>query len=454
MPIILSIIISLHLILLSKLIFFPYPELFIYPYLTKLGFIPYKQIFDQHFPGLMFFPVNLATLGIDTPNEMRLLQLFLVMISQILLFMVSGLLTKNKLFRILPNIMYLIWQPYFEGYVLWIDSLIVPLLLTTFYFSLKYEKTKNKKDLFLSGLFFGFTLLMKQVIAPLILIYLFYLWFKYKKINLYSYFLTGLGLPVTYLLIFVLQNGILKDFFYWTVTFNLTVFAEMGRKYFSLGELVKTLPVFATAILGVVFYFFKYREVKVKSDFSLLAIFYVGSLFFAYARQDYIHLQPALVFALLILSLVLSIVITNYKYLIIILLFSLLFTFTVYKNLIGNKVMFYSDEELKVAQTVSNYVSNGDKMFAFGTLPHIYQMTKTVPSGRTFVFQFPWFILEANTQILSGLIIDPPKVIIRDKSAEVAGINLVSYMGVIGQYVDKYYHTINKIGEVEIMLPN
>ncbi len=61
--ILLLFIILIHIFITFKLIFFPYPELFIYPYLTNHGLLPYKQILDQHFPGLMFLPINFNNLG-------------------------------------------------------------------------------------------------------------------------------------------------------------------------------------------------------------------------------------------------------------------------------------------------------------------------------------------------------------------------------------------------------
>src|SRR3989338_11609788 len=87
--IMLLVIIGFHLLILSRSVFFPYPELFIYSYLTKQGLLPYKQILDQHFPGVMFFPINLATLGIDTPQEARLLHFAVVAITQVILFIVA-----------------------------------------------------------------------------------------------------------------------------------------------------------------------------------------------------------------------------------------------------------------------------------------------------------------------------------------------------------------------------
>lgn len=130
--IILATVIVVHIFLLGRLIFFPYPEMFVYSYLTDQGLLPYKQIIDQHFPGLMFFPVNFATLGMSTPQAARLWQFGIVVITQILLFITARRLLNSDKWALVPNVFYLLWQPFFEGYVLWIDNFIPLLLLPAF----------------------------------------------------------------------------------------------------------------------------------------------------------------------------------------------------------------------------------------------------------------------------------------------------------------------------------
>ena len=150
------VLIGIHLYVLKKLVFFPYPELFVYSYLTKQGLIPYKQIFDQHFPGIMFFPINMISLGIDTPQEARLLQLGVVAVTHILIFSISKKIFKTNFYSLIPNLLYLVWQPFFEGYVLWIDSFIAMFLLLACYFLLR---KKNANDILYSGIFLGIALL-------------------------------------------------------------------------------------------------------------------------------------------------------------------------------------------------------------------------------------------------------------------------------------------------------
>ncbi len=439
--------------ILSKLIFFPYPELFIYPYLTKLGLVPYKEIFDQHFPGIMFFPVNLASLGIDTPAEMRFVQYFLVIITQILIFFVSKKLFRSGKKAIFVNLVYLIWQPFFEGYVLWIDSFSTPLILASFYFLLDKFDKKNGLSLFLSGFLIGIALLFKQVTIPIILFSIIYVWRYFKTNRSLEKYTLGLAIPGLYLIYFVFKNNILNEFIYWTFTFNVTTFSEMGRKYPTFIELLKTSFFFGIPLLSIIYF---YLHKKLKEKLLLVCLYLLGSLFFAYARFDYVHLQPALPYAS-ILCIYIFTEIPKKKGIaltFIFLLFSSFFTIRQYTRLVGNEVLFYGSEERVIVDKVSQYSKKGDSIFAFATFPGIYQLTNTIPSGHVFVFQFPWFMVKAEDSILNGIKLDPPKVVIRDKNSEVSDLNLIKYMEKIDEHINKYYKTIDTVGNIEIMLPN
>ena len=290
--IILFLITAAHIFLLTKIFFFPYPELFVYSYLTKVGLVPYKQIFDQHFPGIMFFPVNLASLGVDTIFEARILHLGIIVIAHILLFLIGKTLLKSNLLALSGNLLYLVWQPFFEGYVLWIDLLVAPILLLSFLL------LTNKKY-FYSGLFIGIALLFKQVLVPLIFFVCLFLFVDnlrqgFSKSKHFLSFLLGLTTSVMLLVLWITNLKIWKEFVYWSLTFNLTTFAQMGRKYPNFHEIIKSLPIFGLGIFSLLFILR-----KKKSNFIILGLFFIGSLVFAYARFDFIHLQPALPFAIL-----------------------------------------------------------------------------------------------------------------------------------------------------------
>ncbi len=436
----LIILISLHIFTLSRLIFFPYPELFIYPYLTNHGLIPYANIFDQHFPGLMFFSVNLGNLGMTTPEIARFWQYGIVILVHILLNLVARKFFGPKK-AILANIFFLLWQPFFEGWVLWIDSFLPIFTLAALYF------LKSKK-LFWSGIFLGTAFLFKQVLIPLIALVAVYIIFKEKKFKPLVVFGLGVLIPISFLALYITNLGIWKDFIFWTLTFNMTTFAQMGRKYATVSQITRVLGVYGFSL-------FAFFDRKLKKEMLLIGLFLVGSLASIYARFDFVHLQPSLPFAaLLSVGAVIWLGKKKYlKFLLIVYVLAAIFLLAqFYKGHLGNKVFFFGDSEKRVVAEIQKLSNSNDKIFAFGTLPHIYQMADRLPPGQVFVFQFPWFMIEAENKILTGIINDPPKVVIRDPDATVEGRNLISFMSKINDYINKYYKVVNKIDGIEIML--
>jgi hypothetical protein len=453
----LFLVIVLHLFILSRLIFFPYPELFIYPYLTADGLLPYKQILDQHFPGLMFFPINLFSLGMRTPEIARIWHLGLIAVTQITLYWSAKKNFKSKKWALFANSLFLLWQPFFEGYVFWIDSFIPLFLLPAFCLLVDFNSKKiDTQKLFLSGLLLGMALVFKQVTLPLILLVgLFVLW-RVKKIKKLSPFVLGTAIPGVLMFAYICSIGVWRDFIFWTVTFNLTTFAQMGRKYPDVVGLVKTAPVFLLASVAWIAIFLKVKRPKSKmiDTYFLLGLFFLGSLVFAYARFDFIHLQPALPFAILILIFAVKKFFRKKAVLMFLtyISVSLFLLVPFYQNHIDDRVLFFGEFEDRLVNKVQRYVSEGDVIFALGTTPHLYQLTNTLPPGNIFVFQFPWFMVEAEERILSGIMNDPPKVVVRDMGATTGGLNLISYMSNINRYIEGNYEIVDQVDEVEIMI--
>lgn len=442
-------IVIIHLLLLKRLVFFPYPELFVYSYLTGQGLVPYKQILDQHFPGLMFFPINLNTLGMLTPQIARFWHLGVIVLTQVSLFVVAKKIFKSEKWALVTNLLYLVWQPFFEGYVLWIDLFIPLLLLPSFYLGYSWLESKKNSHLFPLGFFLGLALLFKQTAAPLVVLVILLVLFWTKKLK--SVFLLALGLliPTFVLIYYIIGLEAWNDFYYWTITFNLTTFAQMGRKYPDLVGLIKS-----SVIYGLAGGSWLYLIIKSKSrGLFWLGAFFLGSLVFAYARFDFVHLQPALPFAILIIISTTIRLPRRIRLLFIGFLFiaAIYFVPPFYKANMSTKILFFGELERRVSEKVSEFAEPGESVFAFATMPHLYQMTNTLPPGKVFVFQFPWFMLEAEEIVLSGIIRDPPRVVVRDKEATTGGENLISHMQKIQSFIDEKYKVVDIIEGTEIL---
>jgi hypothetical protein len=451
---ILTIVVILHIIFLSVLRFFPYPELFVYSYLTQIGLTPYQQIIDQHFPGLMFFPINLASLGIDTISEYRYLQLGIIGLSHIILFLLSKKLIKKDKYVLLPNLMYALWQPFFEGYVLWIDSFVVPIFLGGIY-ALISLRDKDFRTYLISGLLLGLGIVFKQVTAPLLIAVFLFIFSKQRlSKNLFVFFISAI-IPGLLMVCYIVSKGIWSEFWYWTVTFNLTIFSDLGRKYASVGDIARSLPVFGVAIVSFVFLLRKQKNEK-NDNVVLIGLTFFSLLIFAYARYDFVHLQPALPYALLLIVIAMQYISkrTMISIGVCIGFLYLYFALPLYQSLLFKPPFFFGDDEIKVSAIVQKYTDPGDSIYAFGTTPHIYYLTQTRPSGDVFVFPFDWFMRVAEPTILEGLHKDPPRVVIRDETAIVSDRRLVDYMQNIEDYVNLGYTVVDTVGSIDILIPN
>lgn len=450
-PIIVGFLILVHIFILLRMIFFPYPELFIYSYLTDQGLLPYKQIIDQHFPGVMFLPVNLFSLGIDTLAEMRLLSFALIIFSDLMLAKILKRLFNKNSYVFVGLLLYVFWQIYFEGHVLWIESFINPLILAAFYLLMDFIKKKDYSKLYISAFVLGLSLVLKQTVLPLV--GLIYLYLIIRKVSLKKIFCSLLlfSLPISVVVLYFFKIGIIEDFFYWTVTFNLTAFAEMGKTYPTLNNLIKIMPVFGVALVSVLL------QLK-KSNFQTIilpGVFFLGSLFFAYARFDYIHLQPALPFAVILMlflfgSVKKSVLIAFAVLYVFVSLYIFVPSFRFYSKP-GISPMFNDTETVSLVNSVNRY-KKGGSVFALGAYPHIYYLTNCLPPGDIFSFQFPWFMKIAEDRILEGIVTDPPDIIVRDGSAQVDGFTLVNYMEKIEDYVKRNYREVDRIGSTEILV--
>lgn len=442
----LAAIVGMHAFMLTKLIFFPYPEFFIYPYLTNSGLLPYKEIMDQHFPGLMFFPVNFATLGMQEWQDARVWAIGIVVVIHILLFLIGRRIFNSEKLALLGNLIFIIWQPFFEGWVLWIDSFLPLFLLPAFYFSYLAVKKGRKKDLLLAGLFFGIALLFKQVILPLAILVAAILYIKRRKLSEVIWF--GIGITPLPLLMFAYfwKIGVFQDFWYWTVVYNLTTFADYGMKAPFFSGIVRVVAVF-----GMVLFSWFHRKHGLA---FFITLFTVGSLAAAYSRFDFVHFQPALPFVALgtVLALDWLWKKRSVRFIIAIYIAGTIFFLSVfYRGHIGEGVIFFDAETQMVAEKIKQETYPGEHIFIYGPPAHLYQMTETLPSGYIYIQQFSWFLIVSEDLILNSLKRDSPHLVVADRTMSVDEQYLVDFSPKINSYLLENYATWDKIGETEFL---
>lgn len=441
-------IIIIHSFLITKLIFFPYPEFFVYPYLTNQGLKPYSQILDQHFPGLMFLPLNLDNLGMNNEFNARIWLVGIIVLTHIFIYLISVKIFKDKNKALLANIFYMVWQPYLEGWMLWIDNFMPLFLLPAFYFSYMAVSKERlyRLDLLLSGFFLSVAILFKQMAIPLAgLIFIYLIFYKRRFSELIPFFLGFIPVSL-YTGIYLYNLGVLKDFWYWTVTFNLTTFAEHGRK-----------PAFFTGLVRIAFIYsvvlFSYISDQKKLIIALL-IFIIGGLSGDIARFDFVHFQTSLPFLSILFAEVSTKILKfgyGRVYLLIFLVVSLFWNAIFYKGHISDSVYFFDSNTKEVIAKIKDYTDPGDEIFLYGVSPHIYQQSQTLPAGKIFVFQFPWFLMESEDRFVQVLTNNPPKLIVSNPGLEIEGWKLKDYAKKIDRIIIEKYEKFEEIGGVEFL---
>ena len=438
----------LHISLLSLIKFFPYPELFVYPYLAENGLLPYRQILDQHLPSLLMSPFNLYDLGLRTETSAKIFLLVSVLLTHLFIFLISKKLFKNTKFSFGPNIIYLLIQPLFEGNYLWLDTFLAPILLIAYYFCLRLIDSKKIIYPILAGLFLGLAMYFKQVMFPLVFFIVFAVfWITRSKQKLFYLVLSSL-MPFLLLMIWVYDNQIWNEFVYWTFTFNFEVYSKLGRQLPSLSPFVRYVLIWSPAFLWL-------AHSRKEKKYFLLLIFTVFSLFTAVTRFEFVHLQPSLVFAVLALFGLINSKL-GLKYVFFTLITVLLFVW--WPNFVRNNYQkpssLFTRDISEVSYLVSLMTNENEKIFVLGTQPLVYPLSDRLPSGNLFTVNVPWNIKVSQDKIYEALIEDPPSVVIRDQTATIDEKKVVDFSPKLNAYINDNYVLVKKIGTNEVLVNN
>lgn len=433
-------IITFHIFIFTKLIYFPYPELFVYPYLTNHGLKPYSQILDQHFPGLMFFPINFDNLGMNDEIIARGWSIVVIILTHLLLYFISSKILKNSKRALLVNFLYLTWQPFFEGWVLWIDSFLPLILLPAFY-------TLYKNKLLLTGLLLGIGIVFKQTLIPLSFLVFLYILLQTKDSKSILKFLFGLLTPLALMILYLINIGVFKDFWYWTIVFNLTIYANFGTSIpTTTGFITRILLVYLSSLFG---WFYEDKRLV-----HILFLFLLGSLIGVFDRADFVHYQPSLPFAVLATILGVQRLHKSRFFkagIFIYIVIAAWWLNVFYKGHLSNKVILFDSQTKLLASKIKEYTKSDNKIFVFGAPPHLYQMADRLPVGNILVFQFPWFLKVTEDRILDGIKKDQPNIIISDRTFEIEGQKITEFARKIDTYIQQNYVPIDQVGSTTIL---
>lgn len=430
-------ILLLQIILLARMEFVSYPEFYVFPYLTAHHFIPYSQIIDQHFPGALFFAVNLFTLGFRHPSQLKALLALVVIFQSVYIYRLVRKFgsIKNPNWGVLA---YAVYQPILAGNELWYDTLL-PL------FTLPALDLWLSGNLFACGLLIGTAIIFKQTILLLAIgVFLFTLFKKgkYPALN----FLLGLVPPLLGCFYYFYRLYAFSDFWYWTVKFNFFVYPAVSALAPSFSNLVKISLPFVVTVLAI----FQLRKVLFAQAAFLWAVLSsLGGL----SRFDLTHVHASVAFMGILFGLWTGRThrsISFFVWTTVILFFGL--SLRHYRN--WGQYRFFDTSTLSLASQISRITRPEEPIFLLGVQPHIYVLSNTLPAGNQFTYQLPWYLSQTAANPLSLLQNNPPRVVVMDLTASVDGHPLSSYASGLINFVAQNYHPVSSRGSAQIMVLN
>lgn len=415
----------LHVALIFARGYFLSGEFTLYPYLVSRGFLPYRDLLDQHFPTLLLGPFSLP--AFLTSNPWPLLFVFLVTLCLTDIFLYASFVRFKIKQPLVWLVLFIVSSVYFSGYILWLET-FVNLLISLWLF---LSFSKNSLRQFVSGFLLSQILLLRPTIAPALLVL--FLSFSNFSIPLIVGGLIGVGIPT----LFIFKQGIITDFYRQAIQFNKDVYPQEARLLPNLRQIL-TLFFWLTPII--------YSIIKNKK-FHYLAIM-VGLLVLAFPRFGYEHLQPLYLVAILFWAL-LSKKPNIFAYLFIIIFFCLNLVSAI-RHPYGN---FYLTSEVL---TSANQIRKlpGQTIYLLGAPDILYPLSGKIPPNYTYVASLPWYLHQKDFQdkiILS--LKDSNTPVLVNFNAEVDGKNIVTESQKVFEYIKMNYEEGEKIGSYQLFLP-
>src|SRR5258706_2651111 len=416
----------LHLSLVLIRGYFLSIEFTLYPYLTSHGFLPYRNIIDQHFPTLLFGPFSLP--AFLTTNPWPLLAVFLgtLCLTDILFYLSLIRFKVHQPFLWL--IFYIVSSVYFSGNTLWLETFI-NLLLSAWLF-LSFSKFPVSK--FISGLLFSQIILLRPTILPAILFLIFGLYLPITALFLAGIF-AGFFIPGVYLL----RHHLTSDFYRLTIEFNQQAYPRGAFLLPAKRQIIYLLLWLSPIIYSLI------RKRK-----RLLLICLASFLLLIFPRFGFEHLQPLFLCTVLFWAL-------NSKKpqpLIYFLIFSL-FCLSLIASLRHPYGNYFLNPDVKnISQTVR--ALPGQNIYLLGASDLIYPLSGKTPPQFTYLPYLPRYFSQTDfTDRGIKSLSDKNTPVLLDYSASIDGVNILESSGQILEYIRMNFTPGKKISHYQLFLP-
>lgn len=425
-PLLLLSIVLMHTSLIFIRGYFLSIEFTLYPFLKTHGFLPYKDIIDQHFPTLLFGPFSLSPLL--TTNPWPLLALFVLVLCLTDIILYSVLVKRGVKMAFVWTTFYVLSSVYFSGNVLWLETFVNLLLATLFFLSLS-DRPITK---FVCGLIFSQIILMRPTIIPATLLTYFGLSLPFNFLLLSGIFV-GISIPIIYMYHF----DLLDSFYQIALVFNGQVYAQAAKLLPAKRQVLLLFLWLAPVLYSLI-----------KSKKYLLMIALTSYLALVIPRFGFEHLQP------LFLSGTVFWAISTKKpnlaiYVFIVLLFILNLVSSV-RHPYGN---YFLTPQVKNAASFVKLLP-GNTVYLLGASDLIYPLSGKYPPNFTYLPSLPWYFgqKEFAERVINSLSGRYTPVLI-DYSATVDGRNIVESSGTIIEYIRMNYTEGEKIENYTIYYP-
>ncbi|QQG43454.1 MAG: glycosyltransferase family 39 protein [Candidatus Daviesbacteria bacterium] len=459
-------ILILHILVLNQLTFTAWPEMLSYPYLLSNNFFFYKDFVMPYPPGLVLILSAVYHLFEFSPLVLKYFTWIYILVGDLLIFLIIKKLTNNLKLSFLLTFLYILLQSVLDGNMMWFEIGMLPFLLLEFLMVLAWLEKKRPIYLFWGALFLSFSILVKQT-AVLYSLPLLFILIKNRELNYKNilYLIYG-GAPLIGFIVYLVVNNSLMDFTNWNIYYPINFWSkfpgytgfQISRREF-LTIMILGLTIFTCLFIEKLCLLNK--KVLKNQTLILSLIFFVISTLIIYPRLTFFHLQPALVFLIISLSLIIH-HLTKFK-IITLLLVSTIFLVVagIYYQPKKEAIRFYGPEEIAWANFLNQNLGSSEKVYLLGLNSSLYVYSDRLPP-KGWLDNFGWYfeIPGVQDKFIKDLTADPPKLILRKIPASGNWFDLNVYQPQkVVEYIKLNYtkmkgtffpSEIKQMGEVEL----
>lgn len=398
----LVVLLVVQLLLLINLRFTAWPEMLSYPYLKNHGYLLYRDMIHPYPPVLTLV---LSTVFKITGYKIMTLQVItwgLALLNTIIIYFIGKSL-KGKIALVAAAI-YSLTQPFLEGNMLWFDFAISTPLLLAFLFATIWLKNKDDKYLFITSFMLTSAGLIKQTGGLFFIVFI--LWLSLQRVKLGQFLIALLTPAVLFvpLLIRLLQEQAVEGFIKWVVLYPTKYWSD----YPGYVQMDLTKPQLLILLsLTIPIFFIKNRRKHI-----LLFLFVILGLISLYPRFSYFHLQTALPF--LVIGLSLFLMRRGKLVFLFAVLGSVVFIKYLYQPVLATEwqrpTRFYEKMELDLSDKIKSLSLENEKVFLLGLNSSLYVHADRLPP-KPWVDNFGWYyeIEDVAEQTLTRWENNPPE---------------------------------------------